>query len=478
MSRAATLCRAFALAGEIDGCEHRFPLKEGLNRIGSLPSNQVTVTAAGVSKRHANLIVRDGRVSLEDLASKNGTWVNGERIATAPVRVGDEVRFGSTQLCLESIREPEGELAMDLRGSGRHGRGRTGHRGDGARDRGNRETSTVVATSGSEPAPGGERDLVFPGGHVRGNSPQMTALYRQIRSLARSDLPVLILGETGVGKEGIACILQASSERRDWPLVAISCAAIPAELLEAELFGIGKGVATGVDERPGKFLAAQGGTLLLDEIGDMPLALQAKLLRALQQKEIQPVGGKPIPVDVRIIAATNSGLEEMMEANRFRRDLYYRLAGFVLRVPPLRQRRQDIPALVEHFLRTFSKEAGKSIRGVTALALARLVERSWPGNVRELEHEVRRLAFLCPDHQAIDSLLLEPSGQDQESTAPGMLELDGVETLELAAIEQQVVREALRRTRGNRTQAARLLGISREALHRRLRRFGLTRFFG
>ena len=316
--------------------------------------------------------------------------------------------------------------------------------------------------------------LVFPADYVPGGSTAMASLYGQMRSLLHGNVPVLILGETGVGKEPIARILHASSPRGKGPFVAVNCAAIPAELLEAEMFGIGKGVATGVVDRPGKFQLAEGGMLFLDEIGDMPLELQAKLLRALQEKEVQPVGGPLVPVNIRVVAATNADLMKRMEAGRFRRDLYYRLAGHVLEVPPLRGRREDVPALVEAMVRRFAREAGRSVRGVTAGALRALVEQDWPGNIRELEHVLRRLVQLCPDGDAIDSGLV-PLQALPASPAPA-LSLEGT-SLDLASrlqvLEELLVREALARAGGNRTQAAKLLGISRNGLAIKMQRLGI-----
>ncbi|MCP4655883.1 MAG: sigma-54-dependent Fis family transcriptional regulator, partial [bacterium] len=338
------------------------------------------------------------------------------------------------------------------------------------------------------PAPGDTASLVLPPGHVRGEAPSMQALYGQLQPVARSDLPILIRGETGVGKEHAARILHESSNRRRQPFVAVNCAAVPGELLEAEFFGICKGVATGVEARRGKFQHAHGGTLFLDEIGDMSKPLQAKLLRAVQEQEIHPLGGSPIPIDVRLIAATNTEIEQRITAGTFRQDLYYRLAGFVVRVPPLRERREDIPALVEEFLRTCSREAGKSIRGITIGALRQLISRPWPGNVRELKHEVHRLVYACPDRQAVDSSMLSETALCSPETAfeepeaavaadPGSpdadLRLEGVSDLDLAGIERRTIAEALRRCGDNRTRAAELLGLSREALRRRMARHGL-----
>ncbi|MCP4663632.1 MAG: sigma-54-dependent Fis family transcriptional regulator, partial [bacterium] len=256
-----------------------------------------------------------------------------------------------------------------------------------------------------EPPPAAGDELRFPPGIVRGEAPAMVALYQEMSSLLQGDVPVLIAGETGVGKEHLAAALHASSRRRG-AFVAVNCAAIPAELLEAEMFGIGKGVATGVEARIGKFVEADGGTLLLDEIGDMPKPLQGKLLRALQEKQIHPLGRPAAVVDVRVISATNTDLEAGIREGRFRQDLYYRIAGYVLRVPALRHRCEDIPRLIGHFTRAYCRETGKSVRGITVKALRALTEYAWPGNVRQLDHEIRRLVYLCPHGQAVDSGLL------------------------------------------------------------------------
>ena len=322
-----------------------------------------------------------------------------------------------------------------------------------------------------EPSPA---DLDFPPGILPGSSPAMLELYRQMAPLARCDVPVLIAGETGVGKEHLSKTLHRSSPRRDGPYVAINCAAIPAALLEAELFGIGRGVATGVEPRRGKFLEATGGTLFLDEIGDMSVDLQAKLLRTLQEREIHPVGLAPVGIDVRVIAATNAGLTRRIEAGTFREDLYYRLAGFELVVPPLRHRRADLPRLIALFLRRFTAEAGRRVRGVTVKALDELTACGWPGNVRQLEHEIRRLAYLCPPGQAITSEMLSPALRDDAVDAAERLADDDL-ALEprLERLERRMISAALRRTYGNQTRAARLLCVSRNGLAYRLQRLGL-----
>ena len=306
----------------------------------------------------------------------------------------------------------------------------------------------------------------------------MLELYQQAALVARSDLPVLLLGETGVGKEHLAEAIHLSSARRDGPFAVVNCAAIPAEQLEAEMFGIGKGVATGVSARPGCFVRAEGGTLFLDEAGEMPVTLQAKLLRALQQGQIHPVGLPPRKVDVRVVAATNADLDANIADGQFRADLYYRLAGAELVVPPLRLRREDLGALMAFFLGRAAKETQTPVRGLSVKALRLLSRYSWPGNVRELEHEMRRLALRSRPHQAIDSTLLSPhiltSGDRQSETELGQLDAGqlGLEA-RLDALQSSLINQALEATAGNQTRAAGKLGLSRSGLIKRMKRLGI-----
>ncbi|MGC8916688.1 MAG: sigma 54-interacting transcriptional regulator, partial [Thermoanaerobaculum sp.] len=315
-------------------------------------------------------------------------------------------------------------------------------------------------------------ELIFPEGHVVLTSKAMEEVYARIRQVARSDFPVLFQGETGVGKEHMVTILHLSS-RRSGALVAVNCAAIPGDLLEAELFGIEKGVATGVWAREGKFQQAHGGTLFLDEVGEMPPALQPKLLRVLQAGEVVPVGAKkPVRVDVRVVAATNCCLAEKVEQGSFRGDLYYRLAGMVIEVPPLRQLPEDIPSLVSHFLHREAKRLGKPVRGMSERALEALVAYHWPGNIRQLEYEVRRLVTACPAGGLVTSEMLSP---EVRKPSKGQEEAAGTLALpqRVAALERQLIAEALRRTGGNLAAAARLLGISRYGLVLKAKRLGI-----
>jgi len=622
---------SFCLRGKVGGVDRSLALNAGSNYLGSLGSNQLVLEAAGVSRRHANLQVGEEGFLIEDLGSKNGTFVNNRKIEKEQIEPGDELRFGPVVLQFEKVHRDDAELAIaiderqgasssstgalhetPLIGTGlgsavsrqwlmvaaafveRLPRSADADIGPALRVlideldvRGacvlemteNREP-VVLAASGqleeaasetlreaflSHLASGPKRDfyhevlnetegsplsyavlsrpgtdllllalagsfagrtesepffrlllfildgfrpaasknlekttdsgypaLNLPSGYVRATSEAMSRIYDLMQNLAQGDIPILIIGETGVGKEYLAQILHRSSHRRRGPFVAINCAAIPAELLEAELFGIGDGVATGVSARKGRFQVADGGTLFLDEIGDMSPELQAKVLRALQEKEVHPVGKNPVKVDVRVLAATNQELSVRVGEGTFRADLYYRLAGYVLEIPPLRERPEDISSLVEHFLRSCARDLGKSIRGLSVRALNMLVSFPWPGNIRQLENEVRRLVYLCPENHVIDSSMLSPtirryaeehgvrtdtplrppgaeSKKDAGSEPPTFL---GLDSLDIEELESKAIQEALRRCQNNQVQASKLLGISRQSLRRRMERFG------
>jgi transcriptional regulator with AAA-type ATPase domain len=599
----------------VDGARLTCDLSEGEHILGASDECDVLLAVTGVSRRQATLTVTDGTLTVCDLGSKNGTFVNGRKIDERTVDEGDWIGFGPVVLYVVRIHPDDAKVAISLnpgrRRSERHDsttqvrnlarraedeppnwvallneltnlligavdpdatdaldvlRSGVGAKGaclvewsgdgepvvlcacgsvlDGPELEAVSEAFDSVGAAGdaapvmingwldgddpitwaaaaapsispwglvlsgdfdhrraagplleatlrmllhskSEPVHieiGGSSvsppELYFAPRHVVGRSAAMAEVYSQLRQLLRGDIPVLITGETGVGKEHVAEILYASSSRRDGPFVAVNCAAIPSELLEAELFGIESGVATGVTARKGKFQLACGGFLFLDEIGDMSSELQAKLLRALQQLEIHPLGARtPETIDVRIITATNTDLQARIAADRFRRDLYYRVAGFTIQVPPLRARREDIPAFVEHFMRLYAEEIDKPVRGITVKALSALAAAPWPGNVRELEHEVRRLVYLCPENQAIDSTMLTssilyPTAQQQldDLDLTSDLDLDAA----VADLEKKLIAAALARTKGNRSKAAKLLGISRNGLALKIDRLGLA----
>ena len=309
-------------------------------------------------------------------------------------------------------------------------------------------------------------------GDLVGMSAAMRDVQKKIGMLADSDATVLLLGETGSGKEVVARAIHRHGRRAKSPFVAVNCAAIPADLLESLLFGHVRGAFTGaVAERVGSFREAQGGTLFLDEIGDMDLAMQAKMLRALQERVVTPVGGRPMPIDVRVIAATHRDLVQAVQQGRFREDLYYRLGVVPLELPPLRDRLADIIPLAEHFLALSAAESGPKHLAADAAAL--LLSHSWPGNVRELLNAMKRAATLVrrPAITAADlAFLTAPSSAD----TPAIDWLAGTMPEAVARLELALIRRALADAGGNRAQAAERLGIRRQLLYQKLARYGLS----
>jgi Nif-specific regulatory protein len=314
---------------------------------------------------------------------------------------------------------------------------------------------------------------------IIGNSPAMESIFRQIDKVKDTRATVCIEGETGTGKELIASAIHYQGSRRDKLFVAQNCAAVPENLLESELFGHKKGAFTGADaDKKGLFEIADGGTLFLDEIGEMSLGLQAKLLRVLQEGQIRPVGATTArSIDVRIICATNRALEQEVERGAFRQDLYYRLKVFPVRLPPLRERRDDVPGLVEHFLRRYTVEMKKPIAGVTPEAMDQLAAYNWPGNIRELENEVLRLVIQADADAFITPELLSPQIRKVEEllgrVAPGRERKGGTLKDRIEEVERWLLVEALREHGGNKTRTAETLGLTREGLHKKLARYGM-----
>jgi transcriptional regulator with GAF, ATPase, and Fis domain len=310
---------------------------------------------------------------------------------------------------------------------------------------------------------------------IIGNSTAMRHLIEQLDKVVDTRVTVLIDGETGVGKELIAASVHYRSKRRDKLFIGQNCAAMPENLLESELFGHRKGSFTGAtDEKKGLFEIADGGTLFLDEITETPLSLQSKLLRVLQEGEIRPIGAtQEKKVNVRIVAATNRNLEKEVAEGRFREDLYYRLKVFPLRVPPLRERREDIPLLANYFLVRFCKEMGKTIAGFSQQALELLQAYKFPGNVRELQNEVQRLIIQVDEGGFITPELLSPRVREVEGMIERVKPQKGTLKEMMDQLERFLLIESLRENQNNKTASAKVLGITREGLHKKLRQFGL-----
>jgi two-component system NtrC family response regulator len=306
---------------------------------------------------------------------------------------------------------------------------------------------------------------------IIGESGRMIEVLSLVRRVAPSEATVLIRGESGTGKELIAKAIHYAGPRASAPLIRVNCAALPETLLESELFGHEKGAFTGaVAARKGRFESADGGTLFLDEIGDLSLPLQAKLLRVLQEREFERLGsGKPIRVDVRILAATHRNLEALVKAGQFREDLYYRLNVVTVVLPPLRERREDLPSLIDHFLRVFAEKNRKAIRGLTSEAREALLRYDYPGNVRELENIIERAVVLTRD-DVIGGADLPLTTQRLEETESAQASLPAA----VEGMERRMIREALVRAGGVQTRAAEMLGLSERALRYKLKKYGLS----
>jgi two-component system response regulator HydG len=310
--------------------------------------------------------------------------------------------------------------------------------------------------------------------NIIGRSPNMVKLLETVAQVAPSEASVLITGESGTGKEMIAGAIHFNSPRKDGPFVKLNCAAITETLLESELFGHEKGAFTGAHKRKeGRFRQAHGGSIFLDEISEMSLAMQVKLLRVLQEREITRVGGEEvIEVDVRLIAATNKDLLGEIQAGGFREDLFYRLNVVTLNMPPLRERREDVPLLAQHFLEMFAEKNRKTIKGFTPQAMDQLVRYDWPGNVRELMNAVERAVVLASlEYLDEKDLPLVLKGEPTEGEALAEQAIPG--DLPLEEVEKASILKTLELTSGNKSEAARRLGITRRTLHKKLKKYGV-----
>jgi two-component system response regulator PilR (NtrC family) len=339
--------------------------------------------------------------------------------------------------------------------------------------RNSRRPAPVSTADRSEALQGQKLFQALHGVHIVGKSPQMLEVYRTIGTVAMSDSTILITGESGTGKELVARAIHEASHRKDRPFVSINCGAFPETLLESELFGYMKGAFTGaVANKKGLFEAAAGGSIFLDEIGDMTTAMQVKLLRALQERRLRPLGGThEVPVDARVIAATNQDLTRHIRQGLFREDLYYRIAVINIHIPPLRERAEDIGLLADYFLRHYADKAGKNIRGISPEAMRRLETYPWPGNVRQLENTLERAVALETTDEIQPERLPDavrrpcvPADTGPFALPEGPFDLEGF----LARVESDLIRQALAQSDGNQTLTAQRLMITKGSLRHKL----------
>jgi len=311
---------------------------------------------------------------------------------------------------------------------------------------------------------------------VVGDSPQMRQVIERLKRIAPTNASVLIQGETGTGKELVAQAIHHNSPRKNRPFVGLNCAALSENILESELFGHVKGAFTDAStDRVGKFEYAHGGTMFLDEVGDMPLPTQIKLLRVLESGEITRVGSnEPIKVNVRILSATNQNLDEAIRRGSFREDLYHRLKVVTIRLPTLRERSQDVPILIDHFMRLFARQHGKHVRGMSPAARRKILAYPWPGNVRQLRNAVESMIVVDYDGLLdVDDLPEELADPDEPPVEPSTASLTKMVGKPLQELERLFIAETLRVTGGNREEAAKMLGIGERTLYRKIKEYQL-----
>jgi hypothetical protein len=559
---------AYRLRGSIGSAIAVFPLHDGVSVLGSAAECEIHVSHPTVSRRHAEIRLRDGRVEITDLDSSNGTFVGGRRIRQAEVVAGDELVAGQVVLTLEPMETEDLEPGVTLAGGAGRAAGEAPlapttvgvHQVDALafehlpalirRVREGADGTALAQAAGAalfaalpclevevaSSGPAAEAGLLFRAARGSGGGeavevsagettlgvrvvflnanaarlftpvvqavadlvllsasrepchvplepgppppvpdppsvvPAVQRLYADAARVAQGEVAVLLCGESGTGKEVLARFLHAASRRSCGPFVALNCAALPRDLLETELFGIERGVATGVDARPGKFELAHGGTLFLDEIGDMSLDTQARILRVLQEGEVHRIGASgPRPAAVRVVAATNRDMERALADGRFRVDLYYRIATWVAEVPPLRQRRADIPNLAAFFLAREAARQGRGVRGISRAALDLLGACDWPGNIRQLEKEMSRAVLFLGEGELLDSTRLSPWLREGRTPRSG-----GDLTLLLEDAERRAIASALDDHGGDVEAAAQALGVSRSTLYRRIKALGVS----
>jgi len=409
------------------GKTHRFPVDKTRVRIGSARENDITIQDPSVSRYHAVIQYREEQFQLRDLNSAEGTYLHEKQVQEAILTAGSTVRFGKVEV--EFASATEGAMLTPIQES---------------------------------PYPA-----------MAGHSPQMRKIYALIKKVSASNAPILVQGETGTGKELVARAIHALGDRANGPFVVINCGAIPKNLIESEFFGHKKGAFTGSDaERAGAFERAHKGTIFLDEIGELPLDLQPRLLRVIEDKSVTRVGGnEPQPTDFRLVTATNRKLEEEVPRGNFRQDLYFRIGVVPITLPPLRERKEDIPVLLEHVLKAKAQEMGRAptTMKISNMAKTKLMMHDWPGNVRELRNVIER-ALLMTDKDEIDAedLTFTPISRDEveEVLVKGDLSLEEV--------EKRVILHTLKAHNWDKKITAEVLGVAYSTLWAKLKKYNIT----
>jgi transcriptional regulator with PAS, ATPase and Fis domain len=409
-----------------------FLLTPDLNEMiaGSLPDNSIYLPFKGISRQHFSVFRKNQHWYIRDLGSTNGTLVNGKKITEVQIRPGDVIQAGTLSIHVEVSEEEFESFETVMQEEKIPESIRTDRVGYIPLDK----TAPVY----SFPM------LVFPEDTVVCRSRAMLEIYQKIHSICRSSVNVLLVGETGTGKEMMARMLHLSGPRPNGPFIAINCAAIPDHLAEAELFGIGEKVATDVSQRKGKIMLAHGGTLFLDELSAFPYELQAKILRAVQEKSVTPLGeSRSFPVDFRLISATNEDPHDLIRGQKLREDLYHRLATVEIALPPLRERREDLEVLVPVLLKQIAQNEGKHLSGISKRLMALLLHYDYPGNIRELVNILRSMIALAHPGEILDihlipEKILNPKKDFSSKSLPG-----GTEPYDLRQAVQDITKDMI-----------------------------------
>ncbi|HEY7160301.1 MAG TPA: sigma 54-interacting transcriptional regulator [Acidobacteriota bacterium] len=430
---------------------------------GSLPENIVYLPYKGISRRHFSLTRENGRWILHDLGSTNGTLLNGKLIESNVVKPGDVIEAGAITIHVERAAQDVETIGFS----------------DHKTKIESFETDRLGQVGvRAEEIPFSFPKLVLPSDMILGKSQAMMEIYKKLHSIADSDLNILFVGETGSGKDFLSRMVHLSSKRAKSPFVAVNCAALPSELFEAELFGIGERVATNVNQRKGKIAAAEGGTLFLDELGAFPIGLQAKILRAIEDKTVTPLGeNKSITVNFRVLTATNEDPHELIRTGKLREDLYHRLAGAEIQVPSLRERKEDLEIMIPALLNQISEKENKKLSGITKRLLVLLINYSYPGNVRELMNILRAMVALSHPGEVLDIHLVPEKLLSNNPERPGLNE-DNFDNLDLKTgvdeFTKKMILRALKRHNGNVAEAAEQLKITTFGLRKAMKRLGIA----